>query len=167
MKASPLGEASAGVRFDYFTVIDLQDPVAGSCPASPTTAPQRSTATPPRDRDSTPGSSPTTAPKTRKPTPRPTRQSPSSTATAGKEPSAKPSLQPSTGTVTWTDASAYCKSLGHTVSFSGGWSGMKCTGTDTPVTPSALCQWKYPAYSHAVADPPVNPFTPVASCSLS
>ncbi|MEV4176807.1 protein kinase [Nonomuraea sp. NPDC049709] len=136
-------------------------------PASPTKAPQRSTATPTRDRDSTPGSSPTSASKTRKPTPRPTRQSPSSTATAGKEPSAKPSLQPSTGTVTWTDASAYCKSLGHTVSFSGGWSGMKCTGTDTPVTPSALCQWKYPAYSHAVADPPVNPFTPVASCSLS
>ncbi|MGP4102168.1 protein kinase domain-containing protein [Nonomuraea sp. KM90] len=136
-------------------------------PASPTKAPQRSTATPTRDRDSTPGSSPTTAPKTPKSTPRPTRQSPSSTATAGKEPSAKPSLQPSTGTVTWTDASAYCRSLGHTVSFSGGWSGMKCTGTDTQVTPSALCQWKYPAYSHAVADPPVNPFTPVANCSLS
>ncbi|MGW0809062.1 protein kinase domain-containing protein [Nonomuraea sp. NPDC002799] len=149
------------------TAKKMPDKATDLVPASPSKTPRRSTATPTRDRDSTPGSSPTTAPKTPKATPKSTRQSSSSKATPSKTTAGKPSVQPSTGTVTWTDASAYCKAQANTTLYNGNWSNMTCMGTDVQVTVTALCQWKYPAYSNAVGDAPANTFAPTANCALA
>ncbi|GGO79140.1 serine/threonine protein kinase [Nonomuraea cavernae] len=139
----------------------------GLVPASPSKRPRKSTTAPAPDLDSTPGSSPTVAPKTPRATPTSTRRSPSSQATGREQPSAKPSVQPSTGTVTWLDASEYCKSLGFSASYTGGWSSMRCPRSDTQITVTALCQWKYPAYGNAVGVPPANSYMTTATCNLS
>ncbi|GAA2822984.1 serine/threonine protein kinase [Nonomuraea rubra] len=137
----------------------------GPAPASPAKTPRKSQ-TPARDQDAMPGSSPTTSTKKPRSTPTASR-SPAGKATSSRQPSPKPSLQPSTGTVTWNDASAYCKSQGQTVTFGAGWSGMKCSDSGAAVTVSALCAWKYPAYGQAVGVEPENPFMPSATCNLS
>ncbi|WP_052422863.1 serine/threonine protein kinase [Nonomuraea candida] len=117
-----------------------------------------------------------TAPHSPRSTPKPTRRpaSPSSSARsspsrtpAAKKTSSRPAPEPSTGTVSWTDASAYCKAQGDTNSFAAGWDNMRCLGSGTTITPSMLCQWKYPSYSQAVAEPPAHSWMPSTNCNLS
>ncbi|MEV0620556.1 serine/threonine-protein kinase [Nonomuraea sp. NPDC050404] len=141
--------------------------------ASPTRKPRRSTA-PPKD----PTPSRAIAPKTPKQTPRPTRRpkkspspsakpSPSKTHTRKTSEPSRPAPEPSTGTVTYLDVNSYCNAQGHSTSFAGLWGNMKCAGTDTEVTVTAVCQWKYPDYNQVVGEPPATQWSQSATCRLS
>lgn len=127
--------------------------------ASPHPASRRS-ASPTPSAEPTRSSRPPRAPETN--AERPTAGSPSSV----RQSTDRPAAAPSTGTVTWSDAHAYCKAQGHFMA-GGTWNAMKCQGSDLTLTPTTLCRWKYPGYPNAVGEQPSNGFSQQATCRLS
>jgi hypothetical protein len=142
--------------------------LAQSPAASPAKVPRTRTSRS-REPDPTAGARHTVAPTSAKPS-RTSTTKPTSKPSASKESTPPPRLPPSTGTVSWTDANEYCKAQGYSsysFVFTAGWSDLRCSGSDTKISATTLCQWKYPGYARAEGVPPDNVFTPTATCHLS
>ncbi|MFI9550325.1 serine/threonine protein kinase [Nonomuraea endophytica] len=103
---------------------------------------------------------PTGAAPTRKPTQKPTAK-PTKTSAPPSEPAA-----PSQAPITLDDAHAYCKTQGASMA-GGGWANLWCMGgSNAKISPSTVCQWKYPGRD-AVAEQPQNAMATEVTCRLS
>ncbi|WP_180903689.1 serine/threonine protein kinase [Nonomuraea indica] len=129
------------------------------------------------DAPSPPPASRRSASPTRRAEPTTSSRSPRTPETTTREPTtrspspvrqstSRPAVEPSTGTVTWSDAHAYCKAQGHFMA-GGTWNAMRCQGSDVAVTPTTLCRWKYPGYANAVGEQPPSGYSQQATCRLS